>query len=128
MAFSGAPALGNLPKRNSYRRRCQREVDKKYPAPGSMLDQPAAENGPYRSCDRREAGPRADGLTAASLVKGCTDNRQAPGHEQRGPHALNAPGNDQLIDIRGKSATQGRHRENRHPQREHQAAAKQVTE
>ena len=108
MASSGAATFGNMPKRNGYRGRRQRKIDEEYPAPGGVLDQPAAQNGPNRGSDRREPGPRADRLTSAFLVEGCTDNRQAAGHKECGADTLNASCNDQLMYIRRKPAARGR--------------------
>src|ERR1700727_45093 len=128
MTASRVAALGNMPKRDGDYSRGQREIDEKYPAPGSMLDQPATENRPHRSSDRRKAGPGADRLTAAFLIERCADNGQAAGYQQGSSHTLNTSGKDQQIYVRSQSTAHGSQCENRHAQQEHQAAAKQIAE
>src|SRR5438105_14082834 len=51
---SGVAAFGNAPQRNGDYRCRKREIDEKDPAPGSVLNEPAAQHRTKRGGDRRE--------------------------------------------------------------------------
>jgi hypothetical protein len=70
-----------------------------------MLNQPAAKDRPNRGGDGRKSRPSTDGLAATFLVERGTDNREAPGHQQCSPHTLNAPRDDQLVNVEGNAAS-----------------------
>src|SRR5579863_3250224 len=67
-------------------------------------------------------------MATAFLVERRTDNRQATGHQQRSPDTLNAPGNDQLMNAGGDSASPGSPGEDCHARYKGQTAAKQVAQ
>src|SRR5580704_2903472 len=69
-----------------------------------MLDQPAAENRPYRGGHRGEARPGSDRLAASCFVKIRADDRKAAGDEKCSSDALKAAGDHQLLDVGGESA------------------------
>src|ERR1035438_4778350 len=96
MAAGGGAAFGNMPQRNNDDDDGEGEIDEEDPSPGSMLDEPAAENGPEGGGDGGETGPCADGLAAAGLIEGGTDNGEAAGDEERGADSLNAAGEEKL--------------------------------
>src|SRR5580692_8378118 len=127
-ACSGTAALGNMAKRNGDHGRRNREIDEEHPAPRSMLDQPSPEHRPNSGSDCGEAGPGADCLSAAFLVERCADNRKAARNEQCSSHALNASGDDQLMNVQRNSATSRSHREDGGSDDEDQATSEQVAE
>src|SRR5207302_1380431 len=91
MPPSGVAAFGNTPQRNSDYRCRKREIDEEDPAPGGMLNEPAAEHRTDRGGDRRETRPPADRVAAAVLVEGRADDCKAAGHAPRSSHTLNGP-------------------------------------
>src|SRR5436190_11915009 len=74
MPPSGVAGFGNAPQRNGDYRCRKREIDEKDPAPGSVLNEPAAQHRTNRGGDRRETRPCADRLAAALLVEGRADD------------------------------------------------------
>src|SRR5438876_3650952 len=98
-------AFGNMPKRNGDYRCRKREIDEKDPAPGGVLNEPAAQHRTNRGGDRRETRPRADRLAAALLVEGRADDCEATGYEQRSSDTLNAPRDYQLLNVRCNPTT-----------------------
>src|SRR5207245_3545724 len=100
MPPSGVAAFGNTPKRNSDYRCRKREIDEEDPAPGSVLNEPAAQHRANRGGDRRETRPCADRLAAALLVEGRADDCEATGYEKRSSDNLNAPSDYQLLHVR----------------------------
>src|SRR5437016_12120938 len=128
MPHSGVSAYGNAPQRKGDYRCRKREIDEKDPAPGSVLNEPAAQHRTNRGGDRRETRPCADRLAAALLVEGRADDCKAAGHEQRSSHTLNAPRAYQLLNVRSNSTTHGSHCEHGNPNYEHHAAPKQIAE
>src|SRR5258708_3490898 len=93
-----------MPQRNGDHRRREWNIDEEGPAPGGMLNQPAAENRSDCCCDCREARPSADRFTAGLLVETCADDGQAARHEKCSSHTLDTPRDNELLNVRGKTA------------------------
>ena len=93
-----------------------------------MLNQPAAKDRPNGGGDRGEPRPRSDRLTTTLLVERRTDNRKTAGHQKCSSHTLNAPGDDEQMDVRGSAATRGSQGKNRDTYREYQTTPKQIPE
>src|ERR1700730_2811443 len=74
---SGAAAFRNTPQGNRDHRSGQRNIDKKRPSPGSVLDEPATQNRTHCRRNRGEARPCPDRATAIILIKGSTDDRKS---------------------------------------------------
>src|SRR2546425_6089922 len=109
---------------------CGREwnIDEECPAPGGMLNQPAAENRSHCCCDRSEAGPGTDRLAASFFVERCANDREAAGHEKSSSYTLDTSCDHELLNVRGKTASDRSPRENSYANQEHRPAAKQVAE
>src|SRR3984893_172500 len=93
-----------------------------------MLDEPSTQHRTDGGGDRREARPRPDSAAALLLGKIRTDQSQAAGDKQGSAYSLEAPGNSQLADIRGKSAPGGGGGEEHDAGGEDLAAAVQVSQ
>src|SRR5262245_2601359 len=74
-------AFRNAKERNREDGHCCWKVQQEGPAPGGMLNEPSAKDWPKGTCNRREAGPDADGSTARVFVKRCADDRETPRHK-----------------------------------------------
>src|SRR5437879_120420 len=72
-----------------------------------MLRKPATQHRTDRGGDGRETRPRTDGAATILLRKISADQSQATGDKQRSADSLEAPGNNQLPDIRRESAPSG---------------------
>src|ERR1700729_1685050 len=119
MPGSGVTAFGNVPKRNCDHGGRKRNVYEEYPAPGGMLNQPAAENRAHCCCDCRETRPDTDRLAADFLVERCADNRQAAGHEKGSSYTLDTSRDHELLNIRSKTAANGSGGKNPYASQEH---------
>src|SRR6186713_464541 len=93
-----------------------------------MFNQPASEYGAHRRGDRRETGPCADRTAPLMLAKGSADDRKAPWNEKRCSDPLNAPGKNQLADIRSNAAPGRRSRKNKNANRKDPFAAVDVAQ
>src|SRR3989475_12647706 len=109
MPPSGVAAFGNTPKRNSDYRCRKREIDEEDPAPGSVLNEPAAQHRAKRGGDRRETRPCADGLAAALLAHGRADDCEATADAQRSSATFNAPRDYELRTGGCNTTTPGTH-------------------
>src|SRR5579872_1215105 len=128
MACLGASAFWNPPQRNDDHCGCEWQIDEKYPAPRSVLYQPSPQHRTNRSGNRGKARPCADCLAAALFVKRYADNRKTAGHEKSRSNALNTPRHDQLMDVRGNTASGRSNGKNHYTQDEYETAAEQVAE
>jgi len=124
----GGPAiLRNSPNRDSNHGCRQREINEKYPAPGSMLSQPPR-TGPIAVVIAVKTRPDSNRLTAAFVVEGLADNREAARDQKVSAHTLGASSDDQLRKIRCKPANDGGQGECCHTRCEDEPPAKQVAE
>src|SRR6476619_4476684 len=96
-----------MSKRNADHQKGERDIDEKDGAPGNMLDQPSARDGPNGGGDRAEARPGSNGAPPFLFGKRIADNSEAAGHQERGAKPLEGPGDDQLRYRRRKSAGGG---------------------
>ena len=92
-----------------------------------MLGKPSTQHRANRSSDRGETRPCPDRTTALLLRKIGADQRQAAGNQQRPADSLDAPGNNELVDVRRQSAPGRGHRKDHHAGGEYFAAAVQVS-
>jgi hypothetical protein len=81
----GGARLRHAPER--YREHDKREwkIDEEDPAPGEVLDEPAAKDGAHRSGDRRERRPRANGATAFGTGNDALIRARLPGTRRAAP-------------------------------------------
>src|ERR1700732_5396514 len=118
MSGSSVTTFGNVPQRNCNHGGRQRNVYEECPAPGCMLNQPAAQNRPQRRGDRSEARPGTDRLCAGFFVERCADNRQTAGPEKGSSYTLDTSRDHELLNVRGKTASDGSRCKNSHPNQE----------
>src|SRR6202034_2526950 len=102
-----AAALRYPPKGNRYHKHRDWQIEEEHPPPGSVLNQPAPKYRPNGCSDRRETRPCTDGPTATFLVERLTDDRQTAGYKECSSYTLNAPCDDQLMNVGGDSASGG---------------------
>ena len=74
-------------------------VDPEGPAPGDVLDEPAADDRPEGGADARQSGPHTDRLGPLPGDEDRREDRQAAGGEQRAADSLQGPGRDQRLDV-----------------------------
>ena len=121
-----AAAFRHAPQRDHDDGSGEREVDEKNPAPGSVFDQPAAEDGTERHGDGGKAGPGADGAAALLLGKEALMMARLPGVSKRGAQSLKSAGGDQLMDgLRHPASSRGKG-EQRDAYQKNTTAAKEV--
>src|SRR5882724_1340709 len=93
-----------------------------------MLNQPTAKDGSNRSSDGRKARPCANRLAPTFLIERSTDDCKAARDQECGPDTLNAPGDDQLMNVCRNPAAHRGCGENCHTKQEYPAATEQVAE
>src|SRR5260370_17701520 len=101
------PAFWHTAKGKEEHNQANRQVNKKYCAPGNSLDQPSTKHGTDRCRDRSESGPNADGATAIFFGERRANDGETARYEQRATSALDGARGNQLTNARGKSAPQG---------------------
>src|SRR5882724_5887460 len=114
MPHVGAAAFRNPPYGDREYGRRNRKVNEEYPSPGGVLNQPATENRPHGTGNRRKTGPSADRRATTLLIERRTNNGKTAGHKKCSSDSLNAPRDDQLMNILREATTCGSHGENRH--------------
>src|SRR5882762_2642005 len=70
-----------------------------------MLDQPSAKHRPDSCCDRAKTRPGSNRATAFVLRERAADNGETARDEKRRAQSLKCAGGNQLMDVRGKSAS-----------------------
>src|SRR5438876_10200349 len=79
-----------------------------------MLDQPSAEHGPDSGSDRAKTRRGSNRATAFVLRKRAADNGETSRDEKRRAQSLRCAGGNQLMNVRGKSASRRRQVEDGH--------------
>src|ERR1051325_11169970 len=103
--------LRDFPDRDDDHCDRERQIQKERRAPAQMFDKPAAEHWSDRGSDRGKSGPRANRFATFVFVERRADERETSGHEQCAADSLHCASDDQLFDVRGKTAERGRDRE-----------------
>src|SRR6185312_13026417 len=111
-------AFRNFPQRQNQHHQPEGEIEEEDPSPRAILDEKPTERGSYRSSDRRESRPRADCASSFLLGKMSADQGQTARYQQRSSHALKAPGENQLDNVRREAAPCRRDRKNGDANRE----------
>lgn len=84
----GGAGLRHAPERDREHDKRERKIDEEDPAPGEVLDEPAAKDGAHCGRDRRERRPRANGATSFGTGKRRADQGEAARNEQCGADPL----------------------------------------
>src|SRR5208283_4301979 len=106
----------------------QRQVDEEDGAPGSVFDQPAAEEGTNGGGDAGQAGPGADGGALVLRADAGAQNGEASRNQYGGAHALDGAGQYQAEGARDAPAGGGCQGEPRHAGDERAPLAEDISE
>src|ERR1700681_2547210 len=105
-----------------------RDVDEEHPAPRRVLREVAADHGPGRGDERREARPSADRPPALGAFEGRADERERLGHRACRADPLHAARRDEDLDVGRQHAAGRREREHDDPGEKHLLAPVEVAE
>src|SRR5260370_24991712 len=93
-----------------------------------MRDQPSAEHWHDSCSDRAKTRPGSNSATAFVLRKRTADNGETARDEKRRAQSLKCAGGNQLMDVRGKSASRRRQGEDGHTDQKNVSASVVVAE
>ncbi len=106
----------------------ERHVEREDPAPGDLVDDPAARERPDDRRDPTPSGPGTDRGAALLRREGGDDDRQRARSDERAGRALQRASGDQHVDRRGSRTQQGEQAERGDARREDATLAVDVAE